>query len=249
MVCCFTVAVGCMGQSMPDWKLWTTSSVKVRTHNNFSLDGSYFTSYDFSERKIKYDQWRFSATYSPKKRWYVTMGYVRGQSKKSKNITHRVVGNLTYPSSVQGFDFIRQYFTVEGFYPATSKYAWRMSYAVKFKETLVRQPFAIAPYASGRIFYFYGGRPIQRYNLEGEETNSSSGDGFHRFRGALGVDVRPTRYFQVNIFCMIQREFNLGLSNSDIHVVNPNSGDISRRFSNYTVLGLSGKIRLDLRRK
>jgi len=243
------VVAVCFGQSEPDWRLWTTSSVKVRTHKKLSFGASYFTAYNFSQQKIKYDQWRLSATYSPQKRWYLTTAYVRGQSKTSKNVTHRIVADLTFPTTIEEFDFINQYFTVEKFFPATSKYGWRVSYALRFKETLSVKPFPIAPYASGRVFYFYDGRPIQRYDTQGERTHRSSGNGLHRFRGTLGIDLRATKHLQMKVFYMIQREFNLGLPNSEINVVNPNSGNISRRFSNYPVLGISGKIRLDTRKK
>ncbi len=242
---CLTVI--CFGQSEPDWRLWTTSGVKVRTHKKLSFGLSYFTAYNFSQRQIKYDQWRLSATYSPKRRWYLTTAYVRGQSKTSKNITHRIVGEIAYPTTIP-FDFITQYFTAEKFFPATSKYGWRISYALRLKETLLEQPFRIAPYASGRLFYFYGGRLIQRYDDTGERTYKSAGNGLHRFRGTLGVDMRPTKHLQLKMFWMIQREFNVGSRRTEINVINPNNGKISRRFSNYPVLGVSGAIRLDARK-
>ena len=112
VLCCY-LTTNCIAQSEPDWRLWTTSGIKVRTHKKLSFGASYFTAYNFSQQKIKYDQWRLSATYVPKKRWYITAAYVCGQSKTSKNVTHRIAADLAYPTTIEEFDFITQYFTVE----------------------------------------------------------------------------------------------------------------------------------------
>lgn len=236
------------GQTSSDWRLWATSGVKLRVHKKLSFGASYFTTYNFSQKKIKYDQIRLSTTYSPKKRWYLTTAYVRAQSKTSKNITHRIAGELSYPSTIP-FDFLTHYIAVEKFFPSTKKYAWRISYALRLKRTLLSKPFPISSYTSGRLFYFYGGIPVQHYDENGEQTYLSVGNGLHRFRWTTGLDIRPSKHFQLKLFWMIQREFNLGITRTEINVINPNNQRVKNRFSNYQVFGLSGKIRIDSRKK
>lgn len=101
-------------------------------------------------------------------------------------------------------------------------------------------PLNIRPSASYWLYYNIGGDPVQYYNTDGTHAVSQSAIGFHRGRLYVTLNAALTDHIGVSAYFMHQQEFNLFTDDfHEINVVNPNTGNIARDFSNYNVFGLS----------
>lgn len=103
----------------------------------------------------------------------------------------------------------------------------------------------LRPSVSYWLYYNIGGDPVQYYNADGTNAISQPATGFHRGRLYLSVNSRLSDHFNIGLYFMNQREFNLFTPEfREINVLDPNSGNITRGFSNYNVLGVSLNFRI-----
>lgn len=98
----------------------------------------------------------------------------------------------------------------------------------------------IRPSLSYWLYYNIGGDLVQYYDESGDKVVQQAATGFHRGRLYFSLNSRLTDYLNLSFYLMQQKEFNLFTSEyREINVLNPNTGNIARDFSNYNVVGLS----------
>ncbi len=235
-----SLAVSIAAQS-GEFRLWASTGMKVRVHKKLSLNASYFLAHSFTQQSLKYDQIKAYASYAPNKRYYITAAYVRGMTHSNNpTVSHRALAEVSY--RFKGSPF-RQYLTTEKFFPHLKKYGWRLSYALRWKKTLLRKPFAIAPYTAIRAYYFQGGQIIEQYDESDKVIGEFAPNGFHRVRWTTGIHCRPSRYVHFKLYGLLQKEFNLSKQHQ-LNTTRPQSSKTRNKFSNYWVLGLSAQVRL-----
>ena len=174
-----------------------------------------------------------------------TQVYLSGGGKKQKLRYYGVI-NLNQRSGIWR---IAHGLRFEQHTAAETRYSSRILYSltIRPKSTWISKDWRLTPFADFDLYYNLGGNPISQYDERGEKVGKMAPYGFHRARFKLGVSAKPWRNFKLTLYGMYQREFNTPHAIRHFHqinVENPNSGNVSRAFSNYFVVGLSGKIYL-----
>ena len=129
-----------------------------------------------------------------------------------------------------------------------TRYHYRFIYTTRISPKKRLDFLNLSPSVSYSLFYNIGGSPIQYYdNQTKEKTVRQTPDGFHRGRLQFNLNSKVTKHFSVAVYYMMQREFNLFVS--DYHRMNitkPTTGRIVRAFDNFNVLGLTLQYDIDL---
>ncbi len=138
--------------------------------------------------------------------------------------------------------------TAEWFFPQQPKYKYRFIWTSRIYLPSVL-PWRGRPYLQGQLYYYLDGKPLKYYDENGEWLVTQSPNDFHRYRLSIGARFRPNRVLRLSVYYTLQQEFNTNLTqNRDINVPNRTGTDIRYDFNNYTILGASLTIRMDLRK-
>jgi len=139
--------------------------------------------------------------------------------------------------------------TAERFQPKTKKYQYRFVVSARWYDRQ-RLPWKGKLYLEHRLYYYYGGKPLKYYHRDGTWVVTRAPNDFHRYRFIIGARFRPYKSLRWSAYYFFQREFNNPFSNHrDIHVPSRDGTTIRYPFNNYSVLGLSLTVKLDLRKK
>jgi hypothetical protein len=166
--------------------------------------------------------------------------------RSDRNIGHRLTA-----AAQQSFDLdaviLRHSLRYEWFTPERSRYRHRVLYTVRGEYPLDKAPWNLRPYTSLEVGYYGGGQEISYYTPDAEFLDSSAPSGLHRFRATVGLAARPHRMLNVSAFYMMQREFNMGSDPvGHLNYFDPAAERTRFRFNQYSVLGVSAKLRLRL---
>lgn len=98
----------------------------------------------------------------------------------------------------------------------------------------------LLPSITGFAFYNFGGKEIQYYDDNKQPFIKQTPDGFHRGRIVFNINSKIRDRFNISLYYMMQREFNI-LDNTyhNINYYNPVTDKIIRPFDNYNVAGIA----------
>lgn len=130
-----------------------------------------------------------------------------------------------------------------------TKYNYRVVYSffIRTKSNLILPKLQFTPFLSTNLFYNIGGSAITAYDPEGNKLGRFVPEGLHRARIRAGFSIKPVDFFKLTFSGMFQKEFNTPWDirqHRSINMINPLSGNISRRFQDYLVAGVSAKVYL-----
>ena len=234
----------------PGRKIFYSVGIDVRLTKKWSLRVSEFFGYQlYGAYPLQLLIPSLTAQYRWNKRWRTSFGYrplyFRGREKMIWY--SRWQARISYYKRSKPYLW-RYSLIAEHFKPTTKKYQYRIILSARFYDRQ-RLPWKGKPYIEGRLYYYYGGKPLKYYHKDGTLVTIKAPNDFHRYRIIIGARFKPYRNLRLSTYYIYQREFNNPFTNHrDINVPSRYGTKIRYPFNNYTVFGISLTIKMDYRK-
>jgi len=235
--------------SQYELKNWNTAQLNFSVSKKLDLRLSHLRAFNITNGfSNDFNQSSAQLSYDLTKKLDMAAGYTIGGSGSLSDGGSRVVAKLGYKIKLSGV--LSWSNTIQGEIHSKSeiRYHYRIIYTTKLSAKKRLDFLNLSPSVSYSLFYNIGGIPIQYYD---SKTNApavrQTPDGFHRGRLLFNLNSKVTKHFSVAAYYMMQREFNLFVSDYHrINITKPTTGRIVRAFDNFNVIGLTLQYDIDL---
>jgi len=233
-----------------DLKNWNSLQLNLSLSKKIDVTIGHLRSYNISNGYAnEFNQSSVRIDYDITKRFSISGGAIIGGFSPADG-ANRLTLRSTYQIPV--FDKLEWSNSIQGEIHSSKEtnYKYRILYITKLSTKKRFDFLRLRPSVSYSLYYNIGGKPIDYYDQNDDFAVRQTPDGFHRGRLSLNLNSKVTKNFNVSLYGMIQREFNLFSDDyHKINVVNPISGRIVRPFNNYNVIGVTATLNFDLFKK
>lgn len=224
--------------------LWTTLGLSKKIDNNWSISYYQLHSFSLNDSRVNFIQPDLGISYGISRNLNIRFGYTPTFSldevKGNQLLYHRISTRIKLNTKISKRIRMRNSFTAEHHFTERSKFQQRYYYRLDLYYRDINLPWRLRPFIDQKLYWYSGGRPLQYYNDDGDPTKLESPNGLHAYRIKAGLKLYPSDKFILTLYYLKQIEFNSELLGSrDINSINPNSNSVSRRFYNFSVIGLS----------
>ncbi|MFH6771050.1 DUF2490 domain-containing protein [Gaetbulibacter aestuarii] len=224
--------------------LWTLLGVNADLNDKFDLSYYQLHSFSFNSSSLNFIQPDLELGYDLAPDWDVKLGYSPTFSLDgvagNQLVYHRISARVRLSSHLGRRFRMKNALVAEQHFTQRSKFKQRYYYRLDLYYRDTDLPWRLRPFVNQRFYYYANGQKLQYFNTDGEPTAYESPNGFHAYRLQIGVKVYPIDHFNFSIFYLKQKEFNSRLFNSrDINTIDPNTNTVSRKFYDFTTIGLS----------
>lgn len=261
MKSCFTsllliiaTAISLVGQNQAEWQHWYGFNANFALSNRWSLSLGHLAGMNVSPYEMKYLQQTLSLGWNTRK-WELEAGYLSNHSTplsidRGKDRVFAGAGIKLRSGSLRINPEVR----LEKFLSDNKSFDYRIisTLGIRVKPIKLGKAVRFSPFSSVQLYYNIGGDPITQYNTEGTKSGKYEAYGWHRARVKAGFSVRWRKNLSTWTYVMRQQEFNLPNAvryYHQINVVNPRTGNITREFNNYWVLGIGLAYEINLKGK
>lgn len=230
------------------WRNWLSANASYSLTRDWSLSAGHLRSYEISNNyKNSFNQISIRTSYDITKRvgisggvqWMTIPSSASGTRTRlylKGDHTTRIARKLNWNNSLQ----------VETNSAAETRFRQRIILGTRLSPRKRLDFLNLSPSVSYRLFYNIGGDPISYYDQDGKLVARQTPDGFHRHRIQLNANSKISDLFRVNLYFMMQREFNfLSGDTRRMNVPNLTKTRTVRPFDNYNVIGLSLNLDID----
>ncbi len=242
-------AFNCSAQSSQrPIKIWYSLGVSGKVTDELTINFGRMYSYDTEPYGQGYFQNTVGLYYRSLKHLSFSAGYTQTnilREEKPNLKKNRFYGAVSWKSKWDIWR-ISNAVKLEKHGSKEKKYNYRVIYSfyVRPRSDLIVPKIRLTPFFSSQFFYNIGGKPISQYDMEGNKLGKFEPNGWHRLRLRTGFYIKPIKHLKLTFYGIYQKEFNTGWAvknHRQINVQNPKSGNISRAYKNYFVLGVSAK--------
>ncbi len=229
-------------------KIWYGLSVSSKLTDVLAINFGKMYGYNTGPYDQNYSHNSIGLYYRPSKHLSLSAGYMMTNIPKEGKADlkkYRFYGAVSWKKKLEQWR-ISNAIRLEKHSPNEKKYSYRIIYSfyVRPKSNLIADKIKLTPFFGTRFYYNIGGNPISQYDFEGNKVGKFTPDGWHRLRLRTGFYFKPIKHLKFTIYGIYQEEFNTRTAVKNqrrINVVNPKSGNISRSYRNYFILGISAK--------
>ena len=232
-------------------KVWYQMGLSIPVQSKFHIHLNQTDGYGTSPYENKFRQTSLNLAFNLDKRMKLSFGYLFQNSSRDEisNINKQRFFVSMRLRSKWNVLRISNSLKIEKHDQLEYRYDYRLVYSFSINPhvNLIARKINLTPFFNASAYYNIGGNKISQYDSDGVKIGKFTADGFHRVRLKTGMSITPVNKVKISIYGLYQREFNTTWdikNHRSINVVNPKTGNITRSFQNYFVIGTSVKFYL-----